>query len=543
MLESNSHSDLGMQKSVTKLDRTGNAKKNIVYGFISRLVVMLAPFMTRVVIIRVMGSEYLGLDSLFSSILQVLSITELGFSSAVVHSMYKPIAENDYDTLGAILLYFKKVYRMIGMIILGSGFCITPFLHKLIHTDVGGDVNIYVLYAIYLANTAVSYFLFAYRSSLLNAYQREDIVSGINALVKIAVMIMQVVIIFSSRNYYVYTFTIILGSVINNVFAAIVTRRIFPQIRERGKLNKIIRLDIRKKVGGLVIQKVCSTSRNAFDSIFISAFLGLTQVAIYSNYYYVLSAVSSVLAIFTTAITAGVGNTVATENVEKNYADLKRINFLYMMMSGWCTVCLTVLYQPFVEIMFGEEMLYPFGVVMLLCLYFYSLKLGDVRTVYVQGVGLWWENRYRSIVEAVTNIVLNYVLGKFWGVYGIILATWISVFFINFLWGSQIIFVNYFGKDKIKDYFMSHLRYAFVTVLNVIIVCMICSQIKGKVYFRLVMNLMVCVFVGIGFYILVYRRSREFSSSYSLLEGMIKSSRLKNVLKRVYFGMKKTTDK
>lgn len=519
-----------------KLDRTGNAKRNIVYGLISKVIILLMPFLTRVVIIRVMGAEYLGLDSLFTSILQVLSITELGFSTAVVYSMYKPIADNDYETLSAILLFFKKVYRVIGILIFAIGLCITPFLPHLIHADSDVNINIYVLYIIYLTNTSISYFLFAYRSSLLNAYQREDIVSKINAIVKIVVTLLQIAVILLFRNYYLYAFAIVIGSVVNNIYAAVVTKKLFPQITEHGTLSKTIRLDIREKVSGLVIQKLCGTSRNAFDSIFISAFLGLTQVAIYNNYYYIMNAVTSTLGILTTSITAGVGNAVATESVEKNFDDLKRINFLYMLVSGWCTVCLVNLYQPFSSIVFGSNMLYPLSVAILFSMYFYTLKMGDVISVYNQGAGLWWKNRYRSISEALTNIILNYVLGKFFGVYGIILATWISLFFINFLWGSQIIFDNYFGKEKVKDYFLSNLKYAVITVCDVIIVWLICSVFDLNVYLTLIVNAVVCIFVGAGFYILVYRKTGDFKNSFGLMESMFKSEKIRKIMRKVCIG-------
>lgn len=525
-----------------KFDRIGNAKRNIIYGFISKIIVMILPFLTRIVILRIMGAAYLGLDSLFVSILQVLSITELGFSTAVVYSMYKPIAENDYETLGAILLFFKKVYRVIGCIIFSVGICIMPFIPYLINADSAVNINIYILYTIYLVNTSISYFMFAYRSSMLNAYQREDIVSKINTIVKIMVTIVQIIVIVAFHNYYLYAFTIVVGSMVNNVFAAVLTKKMFPQIIESGEIKSAIRLDIREKIGGLVIQKLCATSRNAFDSVFIAAFLGLAQVAVYNNYYYIMGAVTSILAIFTTSITAGVGNAVATETVEKNYADLKGINFLYMLISGWCTVCLVNLYQVFSQIMFGEEMLYHFAVPLLFSLYFYTLKMGDVITVYNQGAGLWWKHRYRSIAEAVANIVLNFVLGKFWGIYGIILATWLSLFFVNFIWGTQIIFENYFGRDKIRDYFTSQFKYVVVTAVDIWVVYIVCSLFAFGIYGRLAANLLICIFIGGGFYIWFYRRTGELQNSYSLLEKMIKSQKLKGVLRKICFGRKQTAE-
>ena len=111
-----------------KLERTKNAKRNIAFGIINKIVTLFLPFIIRMVMIREIGAEYLGLSSLFSSILQVLNITEFGFSSAVVYSMYKPIADDDNETLCAILNFYRKIYFVIGLIITVLGLIILPFL-------------------------------------------------------------------------------------------------------------------------------------------------------------------------------------------------------------------------------------------------------------------------------------------------------------------------------------------------------------------------------------------------------------------------------
>ena len=92
-----------------KLERAKNTKRNMVFGFINKIICMLFPFVIRTIIIRIIGKEYLGLDSLFTSILQVLNLAEMGFSSAVVYNMYKPIAEENDDLLCQILKFYKKV--------------------------------------------------------------------------------------------------------------------------------------------------------------------------------------------------------------------------------------------------------------------------------------------------------------------------------------------------------------------------------------------------------------------------------------------------
>ena len=169
---------------------------------------------------------------------------------------------------------------------------------------------------------------------------------------------------------------------------------------------------IKEKVGGLLINNICAVSRNSLDSIFISMFLGLTEIAIYNNYLYIMNSVIGVISIITGSVIAGAGNSVASDSAEKNHHDMMRMNFGYMWLSGWCTVCLACLYQPFVRIWAGSGMLMQGNCVALLCVYFYILKMGDIRSVYVQAKGIWWETRFRALAEAAANIILNYFLGK-----------------------------------------------------------------------------------------------------------------------------------
>ena len=493
-----------------KLNRTQNAKRNIAFGLVNKNVTLLFPFIIRMVMIRTIGAEYLGLGSLFQSILQVLNITELGFSSAVVYSMYKPIAEEDTEVLCAILNFYRKIYFAIGLIIALSVFFLLPFLPKLIKGAYPADINIYVLYVIYLLATVVSYLLFAYKNSLINAYQRSDVISNINTAVHLITYTAQLLLIIITKNYYFYAVMLVIAAVLQNICTEIFSRKLFPKIFCRGKISEEIKQEIKIKVKGLLINKLCQTSRNSFDSIFVSAFLGLTQTAIYNNYYYIMNAVVVLLGVVAPSILSGVGNSIVTETQHKNYTDMKKFNFIYMWLAGWCTVCLVCLYQPFSELAFGNNMMFPFPIVVLFCLYFYVLKMGDIRAIYSDACGLWWENRWRAIIEAALNLVLNFILGKFFGVYGIIVATLISLFFINFVWGSSIIYRHYFTEIKISEYYLLHLLYASVTAITCVTTRFACSLIPFASVWGFAIRVLLCLIVPNVLYLLVYFKTPLF---------------------------------
>ena len=511
------------------MKRTKNAIRNIIWGLVNKVIVLVFPFIIRTILIKKLGSEYLGLSSLFTSILEVLNLTELGFSSAIVFSMYKPIAENDTKTICALMNLYKKIYRIIGTIILVIGLAITPFLTNLISGTYPDDINIYVLYLIYLFNTSITYFMFAYKSALLTAHQRTDITSNVHTIMYIIKYLLQIIVLVTLKNYYVYVLTITVTSIANNIVVAYITNKKYPQYVCKGDITEEEKTNIKKRVGGLMIQKVCATTRNSLDSIFISAYLGLTVVAMYSNYYSIISAILGISTMLTSAIVAGVGNSIVVDSVEKNYKDMNKFNFMYMWIAGWCTICLACLYQPFMKIWMGEEYMFSYGVVVLFCMYFYALKMGDIRSVYSEAKGLWWESKYRAIAEVIANIALNWILVKFFGVYGIIAGTLISLLIINFGYGSQILFKYYFKEQKVSEYFLTHGKYALVTLIVCIVTYFVCSFISLEGILGLILKGIICVIVPNILYLVIYRKDSEFNDSKEFVFKILKD--VKNKVK------------
>ena len=172
-----------------------------------------------------------------------------------------------------------------------------------------------------------------------------------------------------------------------------------------------------------MINKIAYASRNAFDSVVISSFLGLEIVAIYNNYYYIVNSLSAIMVIFTTAISAGIGNSLVIENKEKNLNDLNVINFLYMTLAGFAFSCLIVLYQPFMRIWVGDSFLFSNSIMFLFAEFFLIEKTENIIGQYFDAAGLWWKGKWKGIIEAATNFILNIILCHWLGVSGVIIAT------------------------------------------------------------------------------------------------------------------------
>lgn len=496
-----------------RLEQTKNAKRNIVFGMLNKVVTLILPFIARTIIIKLLGSEYLGLSNLFTSILQVLNLSELGFSSAVVYSMYKPIAEEDTDAICALLNFYKKVYRFIGIAILTVGLLLMPFLPKLISGQIPNGLNIYVLYLIYLSNTVVSYLLFSYKTSLLNAFQRTDIISNTLTITQVGMYCSQIVLLLMFHNYYTYIVMMPIFTIIANIMNSVKIDKLFPEYKCRGKIKEREFSSIKRQVPGLMINKLCYISRNSFDSIFISAFLGLITSAIYGNYYYIMNAIVGILTVISSALVAGVGNSQVLDSPESNYATMNKLNFVYMWLAGWCTICLLCLYQPFMRLWTGPDLMFENSTMVLFCVYFYALEMGVIRGVYSDASGLWWQNRYRAIIESIANIILNYVMVRIWGINGIILATLISLLIINFGWGSQIVFKYYFKNNKQKEYFVTHAKYAAVTAVNAVLCYKMCLLIADKGMLSLMLKAVICILLPNIIYFLIYRPTKEYKKT------------------------------
>ncbi|MBE5808167.1 MAG: hypothetical protein E7317_07500 [Clostridiales bacterium] len=494
-----------------QIDVLKNARRNISYGVVNRFIVLACPFVERIFIHNILGAEYLGLGSLFSSIITVLSLTEMGFSGAMVYNMYKPAGEGDTARMNALLNYYRRVYRLIGLIILCVGLLLIPFLPGLIEGEPPAEIGLTKLYLIYLGNTALSYFLYAYMTSVIVVHQRDDVKSRVNSAVKIALTATQIAVLLITKNYYLFSLMMPVFTLVNNLWIGWRVHRLFPQYRPEGSLSTKDRQDIRRLVTGTFIQEACTVTRNSLDSICISGFLGLTLTGIYNNYYLILNGVTMFTGLVTAAFTGGIGNHVATKTVEENYAEMKKLDFVYLWLGGWCMICLICLYQPFMRLWMGEDMLLPTSAVVLLGLYFYLLKLGDIRSMYTSAYGLWWEQRYRAIGETSMNVVLNIVLGKLFGIHGIILATMISLFLCNYLWAAAITFRHYFTLAQLRDYYAYQGKQSAITFIVAAGVCLLCAKLPIQGDIALLMaRACICVTIPNLVNIAVYHRTDAF---------------------------------
>lgn len=511
-----------MSGGVSK-SRLVNSKRNVISGIAKQLIGMILTFLIRTVMIYALGAEYQGLNGLFTAILQVLNLSDLGFSAAVTFILYKPIAEEDDKSICAIIAFLKRTYFVIGCVIMGMGILLLPFLPKLISGDHPNDINIYILYCIYLFNSVISYWLFAYKSTLLTAMQRADVVSKIHIASSLSIKLIQLVLLLVFRNYYVFIIVLPIGSILNNLLLQFFSTKLFPQIKAVGTIDKAVKNELIKQVKAVFLNRLSDIARNSFDDIIISSFLGLVAVTAYDNYYYIFSAVIGIMSIFANSVGASVGNSLVKESVEKNYLDLKKFSFIFMWLSGWITTCLFVLYQPFMSIWMKTkpEVILSDTNMALFCVYFYVFSMTYTKGVYLESKGLFWQCRYLYIIEALGNLGLNVILGHYFGITGVLVATIITITFVNFLGGTHVLFKHYFQFPS-YSYLMQHVKNILITVINISVTVLIVSLIPLNGSANLMIRMAICFVIPNVNYTLFYYKSHEFVSTVDIAKKMLR---------------------
>lgn len=495
-----------------KLERTKNAGRNILYGTILRIVQTVIPFIMRTVIIYVLGVQYLGLSSLFVSILQVLNLAELGVGSAMVFSMYKPIAEDDAESICALMALYKTYYRVIGLVIAAAGAVLTPFVPYLIKSDLPSGINIYLLYFLNLAATVLSYWLFAYKNSILQAFQRTDVVSKVSIITTVVQFGLQVVSVAVFRSYYAYVVSALASQVLTNILTAVWADKLYPMYRPRGRLERDTVKQINRRIRDLFTAKLGSVIVGSADTIVISAFLGLTVLAVYQNYYYILSAIYTFVGILLTSVTAGIGNSLVTESMDKNYDDFKIFTFIICWIICVCCSCFGGLYQPFMIIWVGEDLMLKNGFIPLMCIYFFVLELSMVWATVKDAAGIWHADRLRPLIGASVNLILNLILVQFIGLYGIVLSTVLSYVFISMPWLIHNLFTLLY-KKKPWSYIKDLLLYALITVLATGSTYFISVNIPLDGVARLAVMALICTVLPNVYLFLFLHKKVEFQES------------------------------
>ena len=435
------------------------------------------PFIVRTLLIRFIGIEYVGVSSLFGSVLQVLSVADFGLTTALAWFLYKPAELDDHEAINSRMIYFRKLFHKVGTVVLLAGLMVVPFLPMMVKgKEYPAGLNIYVVYLCYLLQTSLYYLLNSHLQTVFSAYLKGYIIYLISGTSVLFMYILQILSIVIWKNYYLYTALLLAATLIQCVLYAILTKKIFPWINLSGVEDANVKKDLKDKLAALFLSKIRNVSRNSFDSLIISMFFGLKILAEYQNYYQVMIVPLMFTTIVRTAIQPSLGNGIAVESVESNYGILKQYLFINHFIETICASCLISLLQPFMKLWVGEKLLLSNDVVISLTIYYYALCLAEGSVMLRETTGIWREGRWVAVVEAISNLILNIILARFLGLFGIVLATIVTVVLVNIPLESYYVFRGYF-KGYYRDYLMRLVSYSGISLWIVAISYYLCLKI------------------------------------------------------------------
>ena len=495
------------------MSRVKNSIINFSVALVGQGIGLIVSFIARIFFIRILGGEYLGLNGLFTNILTVLSLAELGVGNAIIYSLYKPIAENDTEKCKSLMRLYKRFYTIIGIVVLVAGALVTPFLDVFIK-EMPQINNIEIIYLLFVLNTSVSYF-FSYKRNLIIANQSKYIATIYRYVFYVLLNVAQIIYLVVTKEYLGFLILQVLFTFLENVFVSRKAEKMYPYLKEKNvsKLDEETKKSITTNVKALMLHKIGYIVVSSTDNIILSAIVGLNAVGIYSNYYMITNAINIIAGQVFNAITASTGNLCAVESVEKQKQVFKNINFLNFWIFSFATICLLILFNPFIEIWVGSEYLLPMSVVIVLAINFYMAGVRNCILTFREAKGLFYKDRYKSVIEALINLVVSIILAKQFGILGVFIGTTIS-FVLTCLWVEPYILFKDGFKSKPKEYFLDYFKKISLTFLVGGVLYYITSIIHGNLYLVFTIKLVICVLTSNIIYILLYRKTPEFNYFY-----------------------------
>lgn len=456
--------------------RTQKSFLNMIVGVIGQGLGIILSFVIRIFFSRFLGATYLGLNGLFSNILSVMSLVELGIGSAIIFSLYKPLAEDDKGQIKALMSLYRKFYSFVGVFIFTAGLMMSPFLEFFIK-DMPDIEHISFIFMLYVANAALSYFN-AYKQNLIIADQKKYITVIYHYVLYFILGTGQVAALYLTKNIYVYLILQILFTVLENFVLTIKANQLYPFLKEKSSelLNEGTKAQIYKNTKALFMHRIGGIVVTATDNLVISKFISLILVGCYANYSLVINSLRSLINQMFMAITSSVGNLNVDSTVEKKEEVFNVLFYINYVVYGICSICLFVLFNDFVGIAFGKKLLLETNVVFWIVLNFYLSGMRQALLTFKDAMGMYWQDRYRPIFEAIINLGSSLFLLKFWGISGVFMGTALSTV-VTCLWlEPYIVYRDGFGKNVVP-FFKKYFTYLMLEIFSGGIVVGIASQI------------------------------------------------------------------
>lgn len=491
--------------------RTEYSLINMFTGMVGYGINTVVGFICRIIFVRTLSADYLGVSGLFTNILSVLSLAELGISSAITYALYKPLAENDENKTVAIIQFYRKAYAAIGCFVAAVGLGMLPFLNLIITDPPAIKENIYLLYLLYLLNTVVSYF-FSYRQALLTASQRQYIVSGYNYVITIAQSVAQIGFLLLTHEYIFYLLIQVVGSITYNIWVSRKALKDYPYIKNKDvePLSKEERRSLFRNIKALAINKVSGVLVNSTDNIAITYFSGLSSVGFASNYTLLSSMLDSLITPLFNALTGSVGNLNASADDETRYRFFKTLNLANFWFFGWAAIGMAFVSGDLVALLYGAQYQLPERIPLILAANLYTIGMLHASYTYKSTLGLFRYGQYLLFLTGIINLILDVILGRLLGIFGIYLATLIARLCTN-LWYEPYAVYRYGLKKNPALYFVRYLEFTVILVIAGSLCWLICNLCVFSLVTNVIAKVTICTIIPNGVFIFAFHKTDEFA--------------------------------
>lgn len=493
-----------------KKSRVYYSTYNTITSVASSIAAILIGFIAQTVFIKIMGNEFLGINSLFSNIITFLCIADLGLGTSIIYKLYKPISENNKVQIKSLLDFYKNCYRVISLIVLVIGFILLFFIENIVGT-VEVDINLKIVYILFVLNTVMSYVL-AYKRSLIYAYQKNYIINIVHLIYIVILNIAQLTILALTKNYYVYLIIKIICTFLENLTLTTIVNKQYKEIIEidAPKISKEDKKDIYQKMKAMFCHKLGSFFVNGTDNVIISKYLGVITVGLYSNYYMIINGVQGIFSQIITSTTASVGNMLVTESTEVSFNVFKKIRFLNFWCAAFSATSILVIMDSFIKIWLGKDYILSTGVLLILVFNYFQKSMRTTYGTFKDAAGIFYEDRIVPIIESILNIVFSLIFVKYLGLAGVFLGTLISGLI---LWCYG--YPKFVYKKVLKGNYLNYAKETIGYILLFVIIALFTYYISIKIVIsnkilKFITNCLISVIIPNLIIFIIFRKTDNF---------------------------------
>lgn len=493
------------------MGRVKRAAKNIAVGYISNIATALLGFVLRTVFIMRLSDTLLGVNSLYSNILNMLSLAELGIGTAMNYSLYGPMARGETEKIKSYMQLYKKAYRIIAAVIAGVGLAVVPFLPYIVKgAEQFTRMQLTIYYLIFLFNTVSTYFV-SYKYSLCLAEQKDYIQTNVLMITKAATVSLQIIVILLTSNFLLFLLTSAAVQFVQIFVVNSYLNKLYPYLKDKDvtPLDESSKKEVMDKTKALMLHKIGDTARLQTDAIIISSFINVVTVAVVDNYNLVINTISGFVNIIFNSVISGFGNLIATESEDKQFRSFCVYRFFAVWVYGFSAVGFYLLLSPLVRIWLHDDkwILAPAIIGTVLIDYYFKGERVALMN-YKTAAGVYEPDKYLSLIQGAVNLVVSIVLVIKIGLVGVYIGTVVSGLIANIT--KPFIVYRYCFHRSPKGYFIDSFKYILVMCLELAILIPIRTLVMKNVTIIsfIVMFVIVCVVFNAVF-LAFFGRTRE----------------------------------